>query len=71
MEHLIHVEISGKSIESDGSTTFMSIARNITGRKQAEEEIHKLFVGRELQMAELKKQIAELEKKYSNYNSRT
>ena len=40
--------------------------------KNAElERMNKLFVGRELQMAELKKQIAGLEEKYNNSDSRT
>jgi PAS domain S-box-containing protein len=38
---LIPVEISGNVIESDGGKIFLAIARDITDRKQAEEELAK------------------------------
>jgi len=67
---IVYVDISGSSTVIDGKKCIIRFFRNITERRQAQEDIKKrvkeleefydIAVGRELRMIELKKEIAEL-----------
>ena len=67
----VFVEISGTPVKIKGKTVVLGIARDITERKKAEEELkkknedlekfQKLVLGREFKMVELKRRIKELE----------
>jgi PAS domain S-box-containing protein len=72
------VEINGRKIKYSGQDAILLVLRDITERKRVEnklqeayaelERVNKHLVGRELQMAELKKRIQELESGKQNEN---
>lgn len=69
----LFAEINGSYIKYQGQDAVMLVLRDVTSRKETEDRLQKAYqelervnthlVGRELQMAELKKRIKELESK--------
>ena len=74
---LVPIEVNATMIEVGGKKLNLSIVRDITERKKAEEEIkqkveelekfYEMAVGRELRMKELKKNMAKLEEELRKY----
>jgi PAS domain S-box-containing protein len=74
---MIPVEVSGKVVTREGNGIIQGFVRDITERKQAEEEIKKrireledfydMAIGRELRMIELKEEIENLKEELAKY----
>ncbi len=74
---LVPIEVNATMIEIGGKNLNLSVVRDVTERKKAEEEIkqrvkeleefYEMAVGRELRMKELKKKIKELEEELRKY----
>jgi polyhydroxyalkanoate synthesis regulator phasin len=74
---MIPVEVSAKVVTREGNGIIQGFVRNITERKEAEEEIQKrvkeledfydMAIGRELRMIELKEEIANLKEELAKY----
>ena len=74
---LVPIEVNATMIEVGGKNLNLSVVRDVTERKKAEEEIkqrvkeleefYEMAVGRELRMKELKKNMAKLEEELRKY----